>query len=270
MSCSGDFDEIDEIDEPSLSKVIKNEKDDESDDEQDDVRVVKESVTNTILKQEFCDYGTDTKTDLYKHGTVHGIVERYKCSQCDKDFKTTQILKMHIMHIHKEKTQGDIHKEKTFQCNQCSELFGTKDNLKRHKKAVHVLKSWQCIKCNKTYKSHGNLNKHIRSIHEKETFSCNLCDFVTNQRVHLKSHVESIHEKKKNWFCKICPFTCYQKCHFINHMRIHTGEKPFQCAICRARFTQMPHLERHQETMHQLYNKKCTQDLKHTKSEHQY
>lgn len=57
-------------------------------------------------------------------------------------------------------------------------------------------------------------------------FSCNrLTTFKTERRT--VRHIPSpFTKKKKNWFCKVCPYSCYTKQAFILHIRIHTGKKP--------------------------------------------
>ena len=213
-----------------------------------------------------CDFATNHKSTLTGHLIVHGIGERYKCDQCDKDYSKKDTLKFHIESQHetvqklhcqicqkgfsnKKSLNGhtkEIHEEKALPCDECSQIFGTVGSLNKHKKTVHVLNSFKCPQCNKKCKTQGNLNRHIRSIHEKENFSCNLCDYSTTQQGNLSGHVESVHENKKNFFCKACPFSCYHKGDFVRHMRIHTGEKPFQCNKCLARFSLKQSLQRHQ------------------------
>ncbi|KAL1442992.1 hypothetical protein MTO96_030488 [Rhipicephalus appendiculatus] len=55
-------------------------------------------------------------------------------------------------------------------------------------------------------------------------------------------------EKKtrKSWFvCDLCPYTTGHKTHMRDHMRTHSGEKPFKCTKCPAAFTQAANCRRH-------------------------
>ena len=47
-----------------------------------------------------------------------------------------------------------------------------------------------------------------------------------------------IHEDRKNDFtCSFCTRKFFDKNGLQNHVRTHTGEKPFPCLICHKRFT---------------------------------
>ena len=211
-----------------------------------------------------CDQDFSRKGSLKEHiRTKHQIVQKLVCPICHWESSNSIYLKKHIKRMHQVKT---------IPCGKCSQMFATVGMLNSHKKQVHVSKSFECDQCNKKYKTQTSLNAHIRSIHEKtipcdvctqmfstvgmlqvhkkqvhvlKSFECDQCKKGYNTERTLKGHKEAVHENKKNWFCKACPYSSYTKTNFKMHMRIHTGEKPYQCNKCLAQFRQQTQLHRH-------------------------
>ena len=50
--------------------------------------------------------------------------------------------------------------------------------------------------------------------------------------------------------CFYCNYTSRQTSHFLDHVRIHTGEKPFACTECSYRTAQKSNLNIHMKAKH--------------------
>ncbi|ENN74836.1 hypothetical protein D910_07916, partial [Dendroctonus ponderosae] len=51
--------------------------------------------------------------------------------------------------------------------------------------------------------------------------------------------------KDTKYQCKECLHICINRRHLENHMRIHTGEKPFACVYCGKLFAQKANMQAH-------------------------
>lgn len=49
----------------------------------------------------------------------------------------------------------------------------------------------------------------------------------------------------KKFKCHVCPYSTMNKIHLTNHIRIHSGERPYECKACKRRFTVKQNLNSH-------------------------
>lgn len=52
--------------------------------------------------------------------------------------------------------------------------------------------------------------------------------------------------------CLYCPYTTTKRGHMKYHQVIHTGERPFKCAVCQKGFSQKSNLQMHIKRVHKI------------------
>lgn len=84
----------------------------------------------------------------------------------------------------------DLSSPDLFECEYCSQTFGKRTKLNRHKREVHLQNSkmYTCTKCGAAFKRKEHYTRHMKAKHRNVRYKCYLCDSLYVEKNRLKDH----------------------------------------------------------------------------------
>ena len=189
----------------------------------------------------------------------------FQCRLCGESFLGPAELERH----------NQTHDEtRSFPCDECNISVVSEKALEKHKKLHAKGKPFfPCAECGHHLKSFDSLHHHMKYNHPSKFYKCNFCDFTTRTMERIGKHEKWLHEKelgpdgvrerslveindlsrldrgRKASFprkktnssksCSICAKDFRSQWYLKMHMKIHKGQKDYQCPKCPMKSTRL-------------------------------
>ncbi|KAM6971551.1 zinc finger Y-chromosomal protein 1-like, partial [Tautogolabrus adspersus] len=173
---------------------------------------------------------------LSAHARIHSGDKPHRCGICLRSFQRATCLKQHHVRVHLR-----------VRVNEGQRTAG-------RRKSLTMVKEFPCPVCGKVFRFRSLLASHSLIHSEVRPYSCDFCSRSFRRLSHLKRHREVVHANgarpSQSFVCHICGKDKKCRSQLARHVIIHTGERPYACDLCPARFNRSGNLQQHRKRMH--------------------
>ncbi|VVC98042.1 unnamed protein product [Leptidea sinapis] len=174
---------------------------------------------------------------LQEHMNVH--MRNFVCEECDAGFLNQMMLKNHSAN----------HEIGSFKCGFCDNVYVSMKSKKLHERNVHTRSKliYKCGGCGEMFHSNESKKIHLRKVHNvvSKSLKCAACEKLFQSQKSLRIHVQRDHLVERNFECSMCDMKFFEKQEMILHMVKHSGEKLFQCDVCKKSYGRKKTLREH-------------------------
>ncbi|XP_072025771.1 uncharacterized protein [Amphiura filiformis] len=144
-----------------------------------------DSESRELQKCPHCPFTTRSKLYISRHIMLHSEDRPYICEHCGKSFKSDIVLRAHL----------ETHDNKTFPCDQCDYVGGTKAAIYNHRQC-HIPKEqmqFKCDQCDWVGKRSTEFQIHLRKHSAMKLFRCGHCGHSYKHKHGLTRHLKEKH-----------------------------------------------------------------------------
>ena len=89
-------------------------------------------------------------------------------------------------------------------------------------------------------KTETALENHVKSHSGIRDLKCHICDAAFASRYTLNAHIKRHAITEPLFSCPYCGKGSKSKANLEQHIRIHTGVRPYSCNVCNAAYVYFP------------------------------
>ncbi|XP_012675891.2 zinc finger protein 407 [Clupea harengus] len=194
----------------------------------------------------------------------------FKCVKCNDPFETEQELFVHIKEKHEEllrevnkyvlEDTEQINREREENqgsvCKHCGKVCKSSNSMAflAHVRTHTGSKPFRCKICNFATAQLGDARNHVKRHLGMREYKCHVCGWAFVMKKHLSTHLLGKHgvgrPKERKYECDLCDRSFSERWALNNHMKLHTGDKPFKCAwpSCHYAFLTLSAMKDHYRT----------------------